>query len=130
MPAALRIGISIISGQGFDRMSMNRMTRRQACGATLLGLSSIPVLVESARAQAKPLPLLSVTDPVGKALGYIEDATKVDKKTNPTYKPGQICSNCLQWDEKTAVPQGKCKLFPGKAVKAAGWCKSYLKMPG
>jgi hypothetical protein len=129
MPAALQACSSIITGQGFDRMSMKSITRRQACGAALLGLSSIPVFVERAHGQAKPLPLLSVTDPVGKALGYVEDAKKVDPKANPTYKPGQVCSNCLQWDEKTAVPQGKCKLFPGKLVKSGGWCKSYLKKP-
>ena len=35
-------------------------------------------------------------EPQAKSLGYVEDATKVDAKANPNYKPGQICANCLQ----------------------------------
>ena len=44
--------------------------------------------------------MLSPTEPAAKALGYIEDATKVDAKANPTFKAGQNCANCLQWADK------------------------------
>jgi len=108
----------------------DKLTRRQVIGASVLGLSAIGVAVETAQAQAA-LPLLKVDEPAAKALGYVEDAKKVDAKANPNYKPGQICGNCLQWAEKDRkVAQGKCNLFPGKLVKNAGWCKVYVKAPG
>jgi hypothetical protein len=123
----------------------NKLTRRHVLGASLLGLSAIPVVAETALAQAKPaaaaapaakpaagsLPVLSPTEPAAKALGYIEDAKKVDTKANPNYKPGQICGNCLQWaDKDRKVALAKCNLFPGKLVKNPGWCKVWVKAPG
>ena len=85
----------------------SKLTRRQMIGATVIGLPAIPVVVESAFAQS--LPVLSPTEPAAKALGYNENATKVDTKANPNYKPGQICGNCLQWAEKDRkAATGKC----------------------
>lgn len=108
----------------------DKLTRRHVIGASVLGLSAIGVAVETAQAQAK-LPLLKVDEPAAKALGYIEDAKKVDAKANPNFKPGQHCGNCLQWAEKDRkAAEGKCNLFPGKLVKNPGWCKVYVKAPG
>ena len=108
----------------------DKLTRRQVIGASVLGLSAIGVAVETAQAQAK-LPLLKVDEPAAKALGYIEDAKKVDAKANPNFKPGQHCGNCLQWGEKDRkAAEGKCNLFPGKLVKNPSWCKVYVKAPG
>jgi len=110
-------------------MTTETLTRRKLLGASLLGLSAIPVLVETAFAQAKPkvLPELKVDDPAAKALGYVLDSKKVDGKANPMYKVGQLCSNCLQWPEKAPMPLGRCNLFPGKLVRTGGWCKVYIK---
>ncbi len=112
-------------------MNDAKITRRSALRTAALGVFAISVAAESAwaAAAAKALPVLTPADPAAKALGYIEDATKVNAKANPLFKKGQNCANCLQWDEKTAMPQGKCKIFPGKQVKAAGWCKVYVKKP-
>jgi hypothetical protein len=113
-------------------MTDAKITRRSALRATALGVVAIGAAAENAwaaAAAAKALPALAPTDPAAKALGYVEDATKVDAKANPLFKKGQDCANCLQWDEKTAMPQGKCKIFPGKLVKATGWCKVYVKKP-
>ncbi len=123
----------------------NKLSRRHVLGASLLGLSAIPVIAETALAQAKPaaapapaakpaagsLPVLSPAEPAAKALGYIEDAKKVDAKANPNYKPGQHCGNCLQWaDKDRKVALAKCNLFPGKLVKNEAWCKVWVKAPG
>jgi hypothetical protein len=124
------------------------MTRRQVLGVSLAGLPAIPLIVETAfAADAKPapkpapaaapaaaaaapgLPLLAPTDPAAKALGYIEDAKKVDAKANPMYKPDQHCANCLNFNEKTVVAHGKCNIFPGKLVASGGWCKVWAKKP-
>jgi hypothetical protein len=115
-------------------MNNSKLTRRQVLGATVLGLPAIPIVVETAFAQAKPaaaLPVLNPTDPAAKALGYIEDAKKVDAKANPNFKAGQHCGNCLQWaDKDRKAATAKCNLFPGKLVKNPGWCKVWVKAPG
>ena len=141
-------------------MNRDKISRRRILGASLLGLPAIPVMVQTAfgQAAAKPaapaakpaaaaakpaagaaaapaaagaLPMLSPTEPAAKALGYIEDATKVDAKANPTFKAGQNCANCLQWaDKNRKAPTSKCNLFPGKMVKSGGWCKVWVKAPG
>jgi hypothetical protein len=141
-------------------MNRDKISRRRILGASLLGLPAIPVMVQTAfgQAAAKPaapaakpaaaaakpaagaaaapaaagaLPMLSPTEPAAKALGYVEDATKVDAKANPTFKAGQNCANCLQWaDKNRKAPSSKCNLFPGKMVKSGGWCKVWVKAPG
>jgi hypothetical protein len=133
-------------------MNRDKISRRRILGASLLGLPAIPVMVETAFGQAakpapaaKPaagaaaapaaaagaLPLLAPTEPAAKALGYIEDSTKVDAKANPTHKVEQHCGNCLQWvDKNRKAPTSKCNLFPGKMVKNPGWCKVWVKAPG
>jgi len=72
-------------------MKSEKLTRRQMFGASVLGLPAIPVVVETAFAQAKPaaaaLPVLGPNEPAAKALGYVEDTKKVDKKANPNHKP-------------------------------------------
>jgi hypothetical protein len=111
-------------------MKSEKLTRRSLLGASLLGVSAIPVIVETALAQAAPTPL-NPTDPAAKALGYVEDTTKVDAKANPMHKAEQHCGNCLQWvDKNRAAPVSKCNLFPGKLVKNPGWCKVWVKAPG
>lgn len=120
-------------------MKNDKLTRRQLLGATVLGLPAIPVVVETAFAQAKPaapaagaaLPVLSPTEPAAKALGYVEDTKKVDAKANPNHKAAQHCGNCLQWaDKNRKAPLAKCNLFPGKLVKNPGWCKVWVQAPG
>ena len=51
-----------------------------------------------------------------KSLGYVEDATKVDAKANPNYKPGQICANCLQAQVKEGAEYVPCNIFAGRDV--------------
>jgi hypothetical protein len=67
--------------------------------------------------------------PTAKALGYNEDATKVDAKKSVNYKPGQLCSNCLQQTGKAGDTWRPCNLFVGKLVNANGWCNVYIKNP-
>ena len=77
------------------------------------------------RARADDLPLLPESDPTATALGYKEDATKVETAKYPTYKPGQLCSNCKFFGGTDKTPRASCQLFPGKAVAAKGWCSAY-----
>jgi hypothetical protein len=108
--------------------------RAVLCGA--VGIAAGTVASSVALAQAKPAAApagfvkLEETDANAKALGYMHDAKKVDAKKNPNYKPGQLCSNCLQLQGKAGEAWRPCSLFPKKLVNANGWCKVWVKKPG
>jgi hypothetical protein len=88
--------------------------RRTMLRKLALGLSLTPM------AFAAEAPLLSENDPAAKALEYVADA-----KRAKTASPGALCSNCSVYSGADGAAQGTCTLFPGKLVKAAGWCKSW-----
>ncbi|WP_025599283.1 high-potential iron-sulfur protein [Burkholderia sp. WSM2230] len=71
---------------------------------------------------------LSETDPQARALGYKEDAAKVDKTRYPQYAADQKCSNCSLFQGKATDTYGGCTLFGDKQVAARGWCSSYTNM--
>ena len=39
--------------------------------------------------------------------------------------PGSNCANCGLYQGANGSARGPCSLFPGKEVKAAGWCSSW-----
>lgn len=78
-----------------------------------------------APAQAKALPRLAESDPTAQALGYKHDAKQVDRKKFANYQPGQDCDDCVQFEGKKGEAWAPCKIFPGKAVNAKGWCAAY-----
>jgi hypothetical protein len=95
--------------------------RRALLRRLALGLTALPLAVlQSRRAQAADLPLLSESDPAAKALDYVEDATRAKGAQS-----GSLCSNCSVYGGADGAAAGPCTLFPGKWVKANGWCKSW-----
>ena len=92
-------------------------SRRQLLKKVALGTALIPIAARTA--SAADLPLVSADDPTAKALKYTADASKATAA-----KPGSKCGNCTLYKGGTAA-QGPCLLFPGKAVKATGWCASW-----
>jgi hypothetical protein len=109
-------------------MSETKFPRRTVLKGALLGVAAIPAAALVARAEAAPAKV-DPSEPQAKSLGYIEDATKVDPKANPNYKPGQHCANCLQAQVKGTDEYIPCNIFPGKLVAADGWCKVWVKRP-
>ncbi len=110
-------------------MSERKIHRRDVLKGALIGVAAVPVTALLGRAEAAT-GRVDPNEPQAKSLGYVEDATKVDAKANPNFKPGQVCANCLQ------VPKGKeggaevpCNIFAGRPVAAKGWCKVYVKRP-
>jgi hypothetical protein len=102
-------------------------SRRDALKALITATGTVAVC-GGARAVADK-PHLSPADPTAMALAYYEDATKVEAAKYPNYKPGQLCSNCLQLTGPAGQVWRPCNLFPGKLVHADGWCKVYIKKP-
>jgi hypothetical protein len=110
----------------------NQISRRDAfmCLATAAGAIATVGVAKTTKAAAAAKPHVAVNDPTAVALGYIEDATKVDAKKNPMYKAGSTCANCLQSTGGAATDAWRpCNLFPNKLVDSKGWCKVYIKKP-
>ncbi|HET7758211.1 MAG TPA: high-potential iron-sulfur protein [Steroidobacteraceae bacterium] len=101
--------------QAFDE------SRRDLLRNVALGLALLPAAAAPLRpAVAAELPLVTGDDPMAKALKYVPDVSK-----SADAKPGSKCSNCMLYQGTAGAAQGPCQLFPGKAVKADGWCASW-----
>jgi len=87
-----------------------------AAGAATLALNS------KVQAQA----MVSPTDPQAVALGYVADASKVDKAKYAKFVAGSHCGNCALFQGGSAAAGG-CALFAGKQVSSSGWCSAYAK---
>jgi hypothetical protein len=94
--------------------------RRHFLGKLLLGAALAPLLTARRSSAAADLPLLSPDDPAAKKVKYTETATS--EKTAPKES---TCANCALYEGTYQSSQGPCQLFPGKHVKAAGWCSSW-----
>lgn len=80
------------------------------------GLALIPVThLASAQAPIK----LTTSDPQASALGYVEQSPEAASN----------CANCAQAKGDLAGEWVGCNIFPGKEVKAAGWCKVWSPRP-
>ena len=99
----------------FDE-SRRRLLRRVSLGVALAPLAAGSL----STAWAADLPLVATDDPTAKALKYTPDASKATDA-----KPGSKCATCQLYQGAANSAQGGCLLFPGKAVKATGWCSSW-----
>ena len=102
-----------------------KISRRRLLQGALAGLAAVPAATLVARS-ASAAEALSEGDAAAKSLGYVSDASKVVATTNPTYKPGQTCANCIQFKGKAGAADGPCVIFQGKLVKSKGWCKVWV----
>jgi High potential iron-sulfur protein len=99
-----------------DRLARRRLVRNLTLSIPFLSLA----LSRPDRAPAADAPLLSPDAPEAKAVKYVEDATKAQGAIK-----GSTCANCGLYQGRSGLPTGPCQIFPGKQVKAAGWCSSW-----
>jgi hypothetical protein len=92
---------------------------------TSLGAASTLALSPQT-AFAEP-PKLTESDPTAQALGYKEDANKIDKAKFSKYAAGQDCGNCTFYQGKPTDAWAPCPMFGGKRVALKGWCSAYVK---
>jgi hypothetical protein len=110
-------------------MSEKTIARRTLLKGALLGAAAVPMTALLGRAEAAA-GKVDPNEPQAKSLGYVEDASKVDVKANPNFKPGQACANCLQAPTyKPGMAEVPCNIFGQRNVSAKGWCKVYVKKP-
>jgi hypothetical protein len=109
----------------------SKISRRAIVKSGLIAGAFIPAIgLVANTAGAAGLAPLDPKDPTALALGFVTDASKVDAKANPTYKPNQKCSTCAQYQGKPTDPTAGCNIFAGKSVPAGGWCKVWAQRPG
>ena len=96
------------------------LSRRRLLQRLALGVSLAPVAGKLVGPALAGAPLLSVSAPEAQAVKYVEDAKEAKGAT-----PGNNCANCGLYQGANGSTQGPCQLFPGKDVKAAGWCSSW-----
>jgi hypothetical protein len=119
----------IFSDKSEERFMLeSKIARRTLLKGAFAGLAAIPVLGLSTQAVAGTANV-DPNDAQAKSLHFVTDASKVDAKANPTFKPGQKCQSCALFQGKPADAQGPCGLFGGKNVPAGGWCSAYAKKP-
>ena len=108
---------------------MKHIISRRAIVKT--GLLAVPALGWAAReADAAALTPLDPSDPLAKSLNFVTDASNVDASANPTYKSGQKCSTCAQYQGKAGEATAGCTIFAGHSVPGGGWCKVWAQKPG
>jgi hypothetical protein len=98
-------------------------SRRRLLKSVSLGVVLASLAGETLRtAWATDLQPVPPDDPIAKALKYVPDVGKA-----PDARPGSKCENCKLYQGSAGTSQaGGCPLFPGKAVKAGGWCSSWM----
>jgi hypothetical protein len=104
-----------------------KLQRRDFLKQGSIAFVSLAVLARAvpASAQAKSLPHLAENDAQAAALGYRNDAKKVDSKKFANWQAGKDCDDCSQFEGKKGEAWAPCKIFPGKAVNAKGWCAAF-----
>ena len=89
--------------------------------ATAIGVATLT-------SAAGPVPAkITETDPVGKQLGYLHNAAKVDKKKFPTWAANRDCANCILYQGKPTDAWAACAVVGGKLVNGKGWCSAWTK---
>ena len=110
-------------------MSERKFARRDVLKGALIGVAAVPVTALLGRAEARGCPGRPERA-AGQEPRLRDDASKVDAKANPNFKPGQACANCLQVAKgKETGAEVPCNIFGGRLVSAKGWCKVYVKRP-
>jgi hypothetical protein len=99
------------------RSVLKRLTLGVALAAAAAAAALIP---RKLAADTAPAALLASDAPEAKAVKYVENAALAKDRV-----PDSSCANCGLYQGAAGSAQGPCQLFPGKAVKAAGWCSSW-----
>jgi High potential iron-sulfur protein len=97
-------------------------SRRAFVQRCLLGTAACATLALAGGAtesRAAEAPLVSPSDPAAKKVKYVEDASKAKEAS------GNKCSTCGLYQGANNSKQGPCQIFPGKQVKADGWCAEW-----
>jgi hypothetical protein len=104
----------------------HKISRRAMVKSGLIAGALVPAIgLVGNSVMADSLTPLDPNDPVAKSLSFTTDASKVSASANPTYKAGQKCGTCAQYQGGNAA-SGGCNIFAGHSVPSGGWCKVWV----
>lgn len=72
-------------------------------------------------------PMVDEKDAVAVSLGYVADASRVDKAKFANFTAAQNCAACTLFQGAAGAEAGGCPLYAGKQVSAQGWCSAFAK---
>ena len=107
---------------------MSKIARRQFLKFSAVAAAGCMVRPGS-EAMAQDMPHLETSDPVASSMKYTEDASSVDPATRANPAEVQTCANCALVQGADGDEWRPCQIFPGKAVKAVGWCAVWAPKP-
>jgi len=90
--------------------------------------SGLALACDASRAQT-PVPMLNEADKQAQALGYVTEATRVNKARFPKYEAGQRCAACQLYQGQPTADVAPCSLFGGRQVPGTGWCSAFVARP-
>jgi hypothetical protein len=102
------------------------IVRRDFLKRALASAVLVPVL-GAADARAAGLTPLDPTDSTAQSLGFVPDASKLAANANPSFKSGQHCAVCMQYQGKSSDTTAGCSIYPGHSVPSAGWCAAFAQ---
>ena len=100
---------------------MADLSRRKLLRGAVAGAALIPLVhLDTRSAHAAEL---DPNGPLASGIGYVEDATSVERPAHAGGTPGeeQFCRTCVLYSGDEA--QGACGAVGGQIVKGGGWCK-------
>jgi hypothetical protein len=104
------------------------IVRRDFLKCALVSAVVIPAL-SGEYARATGLTPLDPADSTAESLGFAPDASKVDASANPTFKSGQHCGICMQYQGKKSDSTAGCSIYSGHSVPSGGWCMAFAQRP-
>ena len=102
------------------------IVRRDFLKCALASALAIPAL-GAAGAGASGLTPLDPTDPTAQSLGFVADSSKIAANANPTFKLGQRCGVCMQYQGAPSDTRAGCSIYPGHSVPVNGWCSAFAQ---
>ncbi|HLY53855.1 MAG TPA: high-potential iron-sulfur protein [Steroidobacteraceae bacterium] len=101
-------------------MSEPRSPARRQLLRLLAAAPLAALLARRTSARGAPAPLLDASSAQARAVRYVEDARQARSPA-----AGNNCANCALYQGASGSARGPCQLFPGRDVKATGWCTSW-----
>ena len=101
-------------------------TTRRIVLKTIVAAAAGASLPRFAAATTGELPHLTDANPAAASLSYTENADAVDPRKFPKHQPSQRCATCRYFQTGSGSLYAPCRLYPGSAVNANGWCAGYV----
>jgi hypothetical protein len=101
------------------------LSRRAVVKTLALGAATLTGLATHRARGAESTQKVDIHEPAAVKLGYVENASQVDRKKYPQFVAGSNCENCLQLQGKPGNNYRPCGLFSGRLVSVSGWCSGW-----